>query len=123
MKHWPTEYPTLREEERAARKDLTPSVDRVTKGKATVAMKELLESLGYPDSLVCDLIREGFKLVGDFEHCPVFDMKPEDEEFQGADPDWLGLKATEIRADVEAQHSRTKMTTSLMQFGKKRMVR
>ena len=46
--------------------------------------------------------------MGDFEHCPVFDTKPEEEDYQGADPEWLGLKAAEIRADLEAQHSRTK---------------
>lgn len=98
----------LRGEEQGARRHLHPSVSRVTAGKSTVAMKELLEELGYHDSSVCDLIREGFELVGDFEHCPVFDTKPEEEDYQGADPEWLRLKAAEIRADLEAQHSRTK---------------
>ena len=44
----------LRGEEQGARKHLHPSVSKVTAGKSTVAMKELLEELGYPDSSVCD---------------------------------------------------------------------
>jgi len=98
----------LRKEEEKAREHLHPSVRKVTDGKETVAMKELLENLGYPDAGIADEIREGFPIVGKFEHCPVYDMKPSEEQNEGADPEWLDLKAEEVREDLEALHKRTK---------------
>ena len=77
----------FREEERRVREHLHPSVSKVTEGMATIAMKDLPENLKYPYAEVFDFIREGFNLVGNFEHCPVFDSKTEEEDFQGADPE------------------------------------
>ena len=71
-------------------------------------MKEMLKETWYPDPDIADLIREGFCPAGRFEHCPVFDEKPEEEMMESADLEWLDLKSEEIRADLEAMHRRSK---------------
>ena len=98
----------LRKKEAQAREQLHPSVQKVTQGKETVALKELLVNMKYPDPCIAGNIREGFKLVGEFDHCPVFEKKDPEDVTIGADPKWLELKAEEIRADLQAAHRRTK---------------
>ena len=77
----------FQEREVEARKNLHPSVQKVTQGKVTTAMKEFLQETQYPDPNIADEIREGFRIVGDFEHCPIYDTKPEDEIMSAADPE------------------------------------
>ena len=97
---------SFQEREVEVRRNLHPSVQRVTQGKETTAMKEFLQETRYPDPNIADEIREGFRIVGDFEHCPIYDTKPEDEIMSAADPEWLEIKAKEIRKDLEAMHKR-----------------
>ena len=81
------------QKENEARKDLDEAVQKVSAGKKTVLMKELLDNMWYkkkyPDEDISRCIREGFPLAGEMPRSGVFERKHEGDIEYGADVKWL----------------------------------
>ena len=63
-------------EEKALWAGMHPYVDAVTRGKAILVFKSLLEETNFPDMSVIDLLVEGVPLVGEEMPSPLFAKRP-----------------------------------------------
>jgi len=89
-----------KEQEEVARKNLKAWVKKVSQGKQTILMEDLLRTIKYPDIDVARCVREGFPLAGDMPETGVFKKKEEHEIEFGADPEWLESMAEDLREDL-----------------------
>ena len=94
--------------ETKARAHLDAECHGVNKSKPTVLMAEMLNNIWYPDAKVADELRAGFQMVGEIPDSGVFETKPDEEIAIGADPQWLGRMADDLRGELKSVHSQEK---------------
>ena len=71
----------LQKEEAVLRAKMDPDVESVTRGKAILLFKSLLEETGFPDLSVVQMLEEGVPLVGDEPVSPLFSKRPKPKAF------------------------------------------
>ena len=87
-----------------------PHVAHVVAQKNILVFKKMLQSMGYPDTRVAELLVEGFPLVGTLDRTGVFEDRPSDKVTQGADVRWLYQSAKVIREDLREQVMKEEVT-------------
>ena len=80
----------LQNEEAALRAKMDPDVESVTRGKAILLFRSLLEETAFPDLSVVQMLEEGVPLVGDEPVSPLFSKRPKPKAFDARELEGAG---------------------------------